>query len=81
METLANVIEYMKQKKVNPLRVDTWGSSKEETKIFSILKNVYKNNKVIEIDNYKILIDFTKGGGSGMGEHPDEYKISILLKF
>jgi hypothetical protein len=34
-----------------------------------------------EVGNYKVRINQITGGGCGMGEHPAEIEVSILLNF
>ena len=46
MNDLNDVINYMKEEKINPLTVDTWGNE-TNAKIFNILKP-YVNNPTLK---------------------------------
>lgn len=75
---IKEVIKYMKEKDINPLIVDAWSESKRE--IFNALKEKYDEGKrEYKKDGYKILIEYTPSNGIGMGEHPSEMKISVLI--
>ncbi len=76
MQTLADIVEYMKENKKNPLTIDSWDSKPEG--LYSLLKEM---PHITIVDNYKVLIDHTPGGGCGMGEYPPHYTVSILLNF
>lgn len=79
MNDLNDVIDYMKEKKINPLTVDTWGNE-TNAKIFNILKP-YANKPEVVTDEFKINISLKDAGGFGMGEYPAEITISLLVNF
>ena len=76
MQTLADVVEYMQQNKMNPLIVDAWDSEKKE--IYALLKTM---PRITHVANYKVRVNTTPGGGCGMGAYPAEIEVSILLDF
>lgn len=79
MNDLNDVIDYMKEKKINPLTVDTWGNE-TNAKIFNILKP-YAIEPEVVTDEFKIKINLKDAGGFGMGEYPAEITISLLVNF
>ena len=78
MQTLADVVEYMQQNKMNPLIVDSWDSEKKE--IYALLKTM---PRITHVANYKVRVNTTPGCGMGEypGEYPAEIEVSILLDF
>lgn len=83
MKTLADIIEYMKEKKVNPLTIDAWDECKERYPYFFAMKELYKDreNREVIVGNYKVRITFTPGVNMGMAQEPDEYTATVLLNF
>ena len=83
MKTLADIIEYMKEKKVNPFTVDAWDECKERYALFQVMKELYKDreNREVIVGNYKVRITFTAGENMGMCQEPDEYTTTVLLNF
>ena len=83
MKTLEDLIEYMKDNKVNPLVVDAWNEDPTRYPIYSLMKKLYDDRETREVivGNFKIKIDFTPGRNSGMASEPDEYRTIVLVNF
>lgn len=89
INNIEDVINYMVINNKNPLKVDAWQSG-DSNKIYNILQEFY-NDKMYEFDypdsdftwsrNAKININKEKSGGMGMGQYPNSYTISVLIKF
>jgi hypothetical protein len=77
MNTLADIVEFMKENKKNPLVIDAWDTGKN-AEMYMLLKTL---PHMTEVGNYKVRINQITGGGCGMGEHPAEIEVSILLNF
>lgn len=79
-DTLNDVLELMRSKQRNPMSFDPWVA--EEAGFYHKLKALY-NNGLYEYVNDKLLvkIDFTDGGGSGMGGYPPSVTVSVLVNF
>ena len=77
MNTLADVVEFMKENKKNPLVIDAWDTGKN-AEMYMLLKTL---PCITEVGNYKVRINQIAGGGCGMGEYPAEIEVSILLNF
>lgn len=82
-KTIEDIIEYMKENKVNPLVIDAWDQCPTRYPIYGLMGKLYKDKETREVvfGNYKIIIEFTHGLNSGMAMEPDEYKTTILLYF
>lgn len=81
MNTLEDLIEYMKENKVNPLIADAWETKNKE--VYILMKNLYAKREMREVifGNFKIKIEYTQGSGYGMGECPPEYRTTVLVNF
>jgi hypothetical protein len=82
-KTIEDIIEYMKENKVNPLVIDAWDECSTRYPIYGLMEKLYKDKETREVifNNFKIKIEHTKGGGFGMRAYPAEYRTTILLNF
>lgn len=82
-KTIEDIIEYMKENKVNPLVIDAWDQCPTRYPIYGLMEKLYKDKETREVifNNFKIKIEHTNGGGCGMGAYPAEYRTTILVNF
>lgn len=81
MNTLEDLIEYMKEKKVNPLIVDAWEDNNKE--VYNLMKKLYddKDTREVIFGNFKIKIDYTIANYNGRDTEPAEYRTTVLVNF
>lgn len=82
-KTIEDIIEYMKENKVNPLVIDAWDQCPTRYSIYGLMGKLYKDKETREVifGNFKIKIEHTNGGGCGLGAYPAEYRTTILVNF
>ena len=79
-----DVVERMINEKRNPLYLDPWVPA--DTEAFKCVKNTFTddNNLVIrsiKVEDFEFMINYTDGGGVGMGEYPPRITLYCLVNF